>query len=91
MKYTLQYITSIIILLSFLQIGAQEEEIKVVDSIKYTQKYGLRIGVDFSKLVRTAIEEDYSGIEINGDFRITNNFILLVKLVQKTKQQLQVF
>lgn len=76
MKYTLQYVTSIIILLSFLQIGAQEEEIKVVDSIKYTQKYGLRIGVDFSKLVRTAIEEDYTGIEINGDFRITNKLYI---------------
>jgi hypothetical protein len=41
------------------------------DSLRYTQKYGLRLGSDVSKLVRTFLDEDYSGFEINGDYRLT--------------------
>ena len=41
------------------------------DSLRYTQKYGLRLGGDMSKLVRTFLDEDYSGFEINGDYRLT--------------------
>ena len=41
------------------------------DSLRYTQKYGLRLGGDVSKLVRTFLDEDYSGFEINGDYRLT--------------------
>lgn len=41
------------------------------DSLRYAQKYGLRLGGDVSKLVRTFLDEDYSGFEINGDYRLT--------------------
>ncbi|MEJ6791866.1 MAG: DUF6048 family protein [Lacinutrix sp.] len=84
-KYTLQYVTSFFILLACMQIGAQEEELKAIDSVKYTQKYGLRLGVDFSKLLRTTIEEDYSGFEINGDFRITKKLYIAGEIGNEEK------
>jgi hypothetical protein len=51
---------------------AQNDD-KPSDSIKYVQKYGLRLGGDLSKLVRTFIDDDYSGFELNGDYRLTKN------------------
>ena len=43
------------------------------DSVVYKEKYGLRIGGDVGKLVRTAFDDDYSGFEVNADYRLTKN------------------
>ncbi|MBE9490555.1 MAG: hypothetical protein IMY67_09705 [Bacteroidetes bacterium] len=48
--------------------GAQNDSI-VQDSTKYKQKYGLRLGGDLSKIIRTVIDDDYTGFEINADYR----------------------
>ena len=50
------------------------------DSVKYAQKYGLRLGGDISKLVRSAIDEDYTGFEINADYRIKPNLYIAGEL-----------
>ena len=77
-----QYTTFFIISL-FLCFGwtsqAQEENAIEEASIKKdsTQlRYGLRIGGDISKLVRTALDEDYSGFEINADYRLTQDLYI---------------
>jgi len=46
------------------------------DSIVYKERYGLRLGGDVSKLVRSFLEDDYSGFEINGDYRLTQRWFL---------------
>ena len=43
------------------------------DSLRYAQKYGLRIGGDLSKIVKTVIDDDYTGFEINADYRLSKN------------------
>ncbi len=43
------------------------------DSVVYKERYGLRIGGDFGKLVRSFIADNYSGFEVNADYRITKN------------------
>ncbi|MDO1500848.1 DUF6048 family protein [Winogradskyella maritima] len=50
------------------------------DSIVYKQKYGIRLGADMSKLVRSFIDDDYSGFEIMGDYRLTNRWYLAGEL-----------
>lgn len=50
------------------------------DSIVYKQRYGLRLGGDLSKLVRTAIDENYTGFEINADYRLTKRLYLAGEL-----------
>lgn len=69
LKYS---ISTILILLMFNTALAQNDSIPS-DSTKFAQKYGLRLGGDISKLVRTFIEDDYTGFEINGDYRLTKN------------------
>ena len=69
LKYS---ISTIFILLMFNTALAQNDSIPS-DSTKFAQKYGLRLGGDVSKLVRTFIDDDYTGFEINGDYRLTKN------------------
>lgn len=54
---------------------AQEEEQPTVDTLKVaTEKYGIRLGGDLSKLARTAFESGYSGFELAADLRFAKRF-----------------
>ncbi|MBV7270335.1 hypothetical protein KCG49_14160 [Winogradskyella sp. WHY3] len=55
---------------------AQENKKTVKDTLVYKQKYGLRLGADMSKLARTFLDDDYSGFEIMGDYRLTKKIYL---------------
>ena len=55
------------------------------DSIKIQNKYGLRIGADVSKLVRSFIDDDYKGFEVNGDFRLTRKLYLAAEIGTEEK------
>lgn len=50
---------------------SQDKNTKVKDTLVFKQKYGLRLGVDVYRPIRTLIDDDYSGFEINGDYRLT--------------------
>jgi len=74
--HTLTYVISSIALLFCVTAKAQDETVSEIknDSIKIEQKYGLRIGGDLSKLVRSFLDDDYKGFELNGDYRLTKNW-----------------
>ncbi|GGG50388.1 hypothetical protein GCM10010976_21970 [Bizionia arctica] len=46
------------------------------DSIKQKENYGLRLGVDLSKLIQTFTNDDYTGFEVDADFRLTKKLYL---------------
>ncbi len=46
------------------------------DSITYNEKYGLRVGVDLAKPLRTLLDADYSGFEIGADYRLFKRYDL---------------
>lgn len=50
------------------------------DTLIYKQKYGLRLGADISKIVRTFIDDDYTGFELTGDYRLTKKIYLAGEL-----------
>lgn len=50
------------------------------DTITYKDKYGLRLGIDLSKPVRSLIDDDYRGLELLGDYRVTENFYAAAEL-----------
>ena len=66
------FISSAFLLLFCVSVNAQNDSIPntVNDSLKIKQKYGLRVGGDIGKLIRTAIDDDYSGFEISADYRL---------------------
>ena len=64
---------------------AQETEIEKSeleqDSIVYKTAYGLRLGADISKPIKSAIDGFYnSGFEIIGDYRISKRFYVAAEL-----------
>ncbi len=50
------------------------------DTVTFKEKYGLRLGVDISKPIRSFLDEDYTGLEINGDYRLTKRMYLAGEL-----------
>lgn len=77
-QHTSIFIISLMILMlvplaSFSQENTEET---TNDTIVIKQKYGLRLGGDLSKLVRSFIDDDYTGFEINADYRLTKRLYL---------------
>jgi hypothetical protein len=65
------------LLLGFSQsLLAQEAKKDSVIGPFKTERYGLRIGIDAFKLARSFYEEDYRGLEIVGDYRLTKKYYL---------------
>jgi len=52
----------------------------VTDTVVFKQSYGLRLGGDLSKLVRSFLDDDYKGFEINGDYRLSKKVYLAGEL-----------
>jgi hypothetical protein len=80
-----KYFISICFLFVFVDGFSQEEkkeELKETakDSIVYTSKYGLRLGIDISKPVLAQFNSSYSGFEIVGDYRINKRFYAAAEL-----------
>ncbi|TVZ28142.1 hypothetical protein JM83_3249 [Gillisia sp. Hel_I_86] len=50
------------------------------DTVNYKERYGLRVGIDLSKPLRTMLEDDYSGLELLGDYRIYKDYYLAAEI-----------
>ncbi len=58
-------------------IQAQEgPKITAKDTLPPAEKYGLRVGADIARLIRTSLDDDYKGFEIVGDYRIYKKFYI---------------
>lgn len=51
---------------------------------KFT-RHGLRVGVDLYKLTRGLYDEDYRGIELVGDYRLTRRYFLAAEIGNEDK------
>ncbi|MCY2687279.1 DUF6048 family protein [Salinimicrobium sp. TH3] len=74
MKQKLIYILLISFGFHSSAIFAQQEVVR--DTVDAREKYGLRVGFDLSKPLRTFLEEDYQGLEIKGDYRLYDQIYL---------------
>ncbi len=50
------------------------------DSIVYQKRYGIRLGIDLSKPIRSLIDDNYQGIAIEADYRLNNRFRPAIEL-----------
>ncbi|WMI67437.1 DUF6048 family protein [Mangrovimonas sp. YM274] len=86
-QHTSTFIIKILVLLLFPLMSAAQQEIdsESSDTLVYKQKYGLRIGADISKPIRSFIDDDYSGFEIVADYRLTQKLYLAGELGTEEK------
>ena len=87
MKYTLIYITSILVLLAVLPLQAQQKKIDLnaKDTITHMEPYGIRLGIDLSKQILGQINSDFKGLEFVGDFRLNQTLYLAAELGYEKK------
>ena len=69
------FISTLVLLSCFLGTAQGENEIKN-DSVTYKQAYGLRAGIDLASLIRTGIDEEYTGFQILADYRMSKRLYI---------------
>ncbi len=79
-----KYFISGLLVLIFANVLAQNNT-KSTDSVVYKHKYGLRVGGDLNKLVRSFVDDNYKGFEVNADYRITHNLYVAGELGTEEK------
>ncbi|SHF60430.1 hypothetical protein SAMN05444483_101747 [Salegentibacter echinorum] len=77
-KHTLAYFFSLIFLLTGFDTVAQEASVQ--DTLAKNDKFGLRVGTDLSKLARTILQDDYTGFEVMGDYRVYKDYYAAAEL-----------
>ncbi len=82
MKYQHIYVFCISLwVLSFSSQSWAQQVTTTQDSLDQNKDaYGLRIGIDLAKPLRTLLDTDYAGLEIAGDFRIRKNYYLAAEI-----------
>ena len=81
MKHILKYIFSLIFMLLFSENGTAQEK----DTLKIPQRYGLRLGIDAHRLTKSLYNDNYKGLELVGDYRITKKFYAAGELGNEEK------
>ena len=81
-NHMLKYYISIILVFNFFINSFSQIE---TDSISIKNKFGLRAGVDLSKLLNSAFNDDYEGFEVNADLRILKNIYISAEIGTEKK------
>ena len=81
MKHILKYIFSLIFMLLLSENGTAQEK----DTLKIPQRYGLRLGIDAHRLTKSLYNDNYKGLELVGDYRITKKFYAAGELGNEEK------
>lgn len=78
----LKYIISSFLFLGFLPALAQTKPIDLQpkDTVAHTDPYGIRVGIDLSRLLLSALSDGYTGLELVGDYRLTNKLYAATEL-----------
>lgn len=60
--------------------SAYSQAANSTDSLAHPEQFGLRVGVDLSKPIRSLVDENYQGFEIIGDYRLYEDYYLAAEL-----------
>ena len=81
MKHIWIYFFSLVFVLTGFSQEVQTDSVKP----KQLQRYGLRAGVDLFKLTKSFVDDDYKGLELVGDYRLTKKLYLSAELGNENK------
>ena len=86
-----RYFISLIVLLTTVTVLGQNKPIDLnpKDTVEHKQYYGLRLGIDLSRIITGSLDDNYTGFEIVADYRLTQNLYLAAELgsEEKTRQE----
>ena len=87
LKHILLFCTSLLFVSTSLL--AQEKGAVAIDTTSTATKYGLRVGVDLAKPIRSLLEKGYTGFEVMGDFRLTKKYYIAGELGNEKKDRIE--
>ena len=73
--------TTSILLFFVVSIGFGQDSIP-----NHTERYSIRFGVDLSKPIRSLIENDYRGLELTADYRLSEKLYLAAEIGMENKR-----
>lgn len=86
-----RYYFSLLALLFLLPIQGRGQDspidLQPTDTVTYKDEFGLRAGIDLSKLVLSFIDEGYTGLELVGDYRLSRKLYLAAEIGNESKTQ----
>tara|TARA_R110000764_G_scaffold29791_5_gene69616 strand:+ start:156 stop:941 length:786 start_codon:yes stop_codon:yes gene_type:complete len=86
-----RYFINLLFLLVTYSVFSQSKPIDLnpKDTVEYKQSYGLGLGIDLSRIITGALDDNYKGFEIVADYRLTQNLYLAAELgtEEKTRQE----
>ena len=50
------------------------------------EKFGIRVGLDLNKIIRSATDEDYAGFSLSGDIRLKESFYIFSEIGNEEKE-----
>lgn len=85
----LKYFISLTFVLSSVTVFAQDKTIDTQpkDTVVYQQSYGIRVGVDLSRIIISSLDDNYTGLELVADYRLTQDLYLAAELGNEDKTQ----
>jgi hypothetical protein len=87
LKHILLFCTSLLFVSTSL--WAQDEKTSEADTISIPTKYGLRVGADLAKPIRSLLEDGYTGFEVMADFRISKKYYVAAEIGNEKKDRLE--
>ena len=82
MKYMLRFIFSITLLCFSLIGNAQKKD---TTKVSYPERYGLRVGVDLHRLTKSFYDDNYKGLEVVADYRLTRKHYIAAEIGNEDK------
>ncbi|MCG2462433.1 DUF6048 family protein [Flavobacteriaceae bacterium F89] len=78
----LKYFISLCLLLGYFTGQCQNKpiDLQAKDTVVYSERYGLRVGVDLSRIILSMVRDGYTGMEFVGDYRLTQKIYLAAEL-----------
>lgn len=82
-----KYFIKLCLLLLWMPILGQKDSLNVQnkDSVIYKQEYGIRLGIDLSRPATSFLEDNYTGLEIVGDYRLTQKMYVAAEIGNEKK------
>ncbi|MEP2237412.1 MAG: DUF6048 family protein, partial [Maribacter sp.] len=86
-----RFFTSLLFILISCSVLSQNKPIDLnpKDTLVHKQSYGISLGIDLSRIITGALDDNYQGFEIVADYRLTQNLYLAAELgnEEKTRQE----
>lgn len=84
MQHMFRYFISLFALFVIVESFSQTQKIDTQnsknDSLVYKSPFGIRIGIDISKPIKSAVTGSYSGLEFVGDYRVSNRMFIAAEI-----------